>query len=56
MKCIKCGKPATKKYSPDLDIEGISMCGEHEEEITLDILVASIEGWDEFEKKYLKSE
>ena len=56
MKCIKCGKPATKKYSPDLDIEGIGMCSEHQEEITMDILVASLEGWDDFEKKYLKSE
>jgi len=54
MKCIKCGKPATKICSPDLDIKGIGMCDEHEEEIKMDILIASFEGWDKFEKKYLK--
>jgi hypothetical protein len=54
MQCIKCGNPATKRYSPDLDINGIGMCDEHEEEIKMDLLVASFEGWDKFEKKYLK--
>lgn len=54
MKCIKCGKPATKRYSPDLDIKGIGMCDEHEGEITRDLVLASFEGWDKFEKKYLK--
>ena len=52
MECIKCGKPATKRYSPDLDIKGIGMCDEHKEEIRMDILVASFEGWDKFESKY----
>lgn len=56
MQCIKCGAPATKKYSPDLDVKGIGMCDEHQEEITLDLLVAQLDskGWDKFEKKYLK--
>jgi hypothetical protein len=56
MQCIKCGKPATKRYSPDLDINGIGMCDEHEEEIKMDLLVAQFDpkGWDKFEKKYLK--
>jgi len=55
MECIKCGKPATKKYSPDLDIKGIGMCDEHEEEIKMDLLVAQLDskGWEKFEKKYL---
>lgn len=26
MNCVKCGKPATKRYSPDLDIRGIGSC------------------------------
>jgi hypothetical protein len=53
--CIKCGAPATKRYSPDLDIKGINMCSEHEEEISLDLMIANFEGWDKFEKKYLKN-
>ena len=56
MKCIKCGKPATKRYSPDLDIKGIGMCDEHEQEIKMDLLITQFDpkGWDIFEKKYLK--
>ena len=58
MECIKCGKPATIRYSPDLDIKGIGMCDEHEEEIKLDLLVTQFDpkGWDKFEKKYLKKD
>ena len=56
MNCIKCGKPATKAYSPDLDIKGIGMCDDHAEEIKLDLLITQFDpkGWDKFEKKYLK--
>lgn len=54
MKCIKCGKPATKRFSPDLDIKGIGACDEHAEEIRLDLLITQFDkkGWDRFEKKY----
>ena len=57
MKCIKCGALATKRYSPDLDIKGIGMCDEHEEEIRLDLLMTQFhkKGWQKFEKKYLKN-
>jgi hypothetical protein len=56
MTCIKCGAPATKRYSPDLDIKGIGMCDEHAEEIKMDLLITQFDkkGWDKFEKKYLK--
>lgn len=58
MNCIKCGKPADKKYSPDLDIKGIGMCNRHEEEIKIDLLIAQFEenGWEKFIKKYSKDE
>ncbi len=54
--CIKCGALATKRYSPDLDVKGIGMCDEHEEEVMLDLLVTQFDpkGWEKFEKKYLK--
>lgn len=57
-KCIKCGKPAYRVYKPDLDITGIGMCSEHQDEITLDLMVANFDskGWEKFEKKYLKDE
>ena len=57
MTCIKCGKPADKVYKPDLDLTGIGMCSEHEEEITLDIMISLMneEGWKRFEKKYLNN-
>jgi len=56
MECIKCGAPANKRYSPDLDVKGIGMCDEHEEEIKLDLLITQMDpkGWKKFEKKYLK--
>ena len=58
MNCIKCGKEATKKYSPDLDVKGIGMCDEHLEEIQLDLLVAQFDpkGWEKFEKKYSRDD
>lgn len=54
--CIKCDKPADKVYRPDLDLKGIGMCNEHEQEITLDILsfVLNEDAYERFEKKYLK--
>ena len=56
MECIKCGAKATKRYSPDLDIKGIGMCDEHQEEIRMDLLITQFDkkGWDKFEKKYGK--
>jgi hypothetical protein len=56
MECVKCGAKATKRYSPDLDIKGIGMCDEHQEEIQMDLLITQFDkkGWDKFEKKYGK--
>jgi hypothetical protein len=58
MDCIKCGKPAYKVYKPDIDVTGIGMCSEHQEEITLDLMIANFDekGWEKFENKYLKSD
>lgn len=58
MNCIKCGKPAYRVYRPDLDVKGIGMCSDHQDEITLDLMVANFDsrGWEKFEKKYLKNE
>ncbi len=50
--CIKCGKPAYRVYKPDLDVKGIGMCANHQEEISLDLMISNFEGWDKFEKKY----
>lgn len=54
--CIKCDKPSNKVYRPDLDLTGIGMCKEHEEVISRDLLAANFlhDGWEWFEKKYLK--
>jgi len=34
------------------------MCSEHQDEITLDLMIASFDdnGWQKFEKKYIKNE
>ncbi len=55
--CIKCNAPSTKVYRMDLDLTGIGMCKEHEEEVTQDLTTAVFleDGWKWFEKKYLKS-
>ena len=29
--CHKCNKPATGRYSPDMDIAGLAFCDEHKE-------------------------
>ena len=55
MECIKCGAPSTKRYSPDLDIQGIGMCSEHEKEIIQDIMISMLTNWKAFKKKYFKT-
>ena len=54
--CIKCGKPAYRVYKPDLDLTGIGMCSNHQEEVTLDLTIAMFNGWDKFKEKYDKDE
>lgn len=29
--CVICDKPATRRFSPDLDIRGLGSCKKHEE-------------------------
>ena len=52
--CVKCGKKATKRYSPDLDLNGIGMCDDHAEEIRTDLMISVFTDWSHFENKYLK--
>jgi hypothetical protein len=54
MTCIKCGAAATKRFSPDLDINGIGVCDLHETEVRNYLMVAQFEkdGWKKFEKKF----
>ena len=54
LKCVKCEKSATSRFSPDLDIKGIGACDEHKDEIQKDVLIAILDskGWKKFEKKY----
>ena len=58
MECVKCGAPATRRFSPDLDIKGIGMCDEHKDEVMMDLMVTQFDpkGWEKFKKKYLKPE
>ena len=35
MTCAKCGKPATKRFSPDLDINGLGACDADVEAVRL---------------------
>ena len=53
MVCVKCGKRATKRYSPDLDLNGIGMCDEHEEEVRKDLMIAMFTDWKHFEEDNL---
>lgn len=56
MKCIVCHKPATCRFSPDLDIQGIAACDEHKEMVREDILFCSLElkTWSKMMYKYKK--
>lgn len=39
MKCVKCGKEATRAYSPDIDIKGLGTCEECKEDVGLAYLM-----------------
>ena len=54
LKCLKCGKPATGRYTPDLDIKGVGFCKRHKIEIWLDIWISAEDknGKRYFEEKY----
>jgi len=52
-RCVKCGEPATTRFSPDLDIDGIYACDEHKEKIGLYLLIASIENDYKIFKNYI---
>lgn len=43
MKCVKCGKTATTRFSPDLDIVGIGSCDECLESVQM-AYVALLQG------------
>lgn len=50
MKCIICSEPATKRFSPDLDIQGIGACDSHLEDVRLSYILLISGGIKEFEK------
>ncbi len=54
MKCAKCDKEATKRFSPDLDIRGIGACDEHEEIVKVGYL-ALLQGDEKLAKSLLKA-
>ena len=35
MNCIICGKKAVRRFSPDMDIQGIGTCKKHLEDVML---------------------
>ena len=53
MKCSICNKQATGRYSPDLDINGIGFCKEHEESVQIAYYLLINEGEESF-NKYLR--
>lgn len=53
VKCIKCGKEAELRLTPDLDCKGIPVCKRCKDVVNEDLVInCFIEGY--FEKKYLK--
>jgi len=42
--CLKCGKPAVGRFTPDLDIRGVGFCKRHKIEIWLDIWITMEDG------------
>lgn len=55
IKCIKCGKDGIGRYSPDLDIDGIGFCKEHQEDVMLGY-AALISGDKEMAESFFKGE
>ena len=54
MNCVKCGKKATKRFSPDLDIQGIGTCKKCEEQVSLAYLMI-IQGTPEMANDFTKN-
>lgn len=53
MKCIVCGLKATKRFSPDLDIQGIGACKKHIEDVRL-AYVMLLQGDEKMYNSYIK--
>lgn len=53
MKCEICGREATFSLSPDLDINGLGVCGEHRQEMKSAYNILVQEG-EEAYKKYIE--
>ena len=47
-RCEICGKEATARLSPDLDIDGLGVCGEHEEIVRLAYIILVTSGEEEY--------
>jgi hypothetical protein len=54
MECVICGEPGKWRYSPDLDIEGISSCDVHKSEVFL-AYTALILGDEKTYNSFIKS-
>ncbi len=53
MTCAICDKPATQRWSPDLDIHGMGSCEDHREEVRI-VYFMLILGPEKEAKKMLK--
>jgi len=58
MRCEICGEEAVYKFSPDLDIDGLSACEKHRRDMRLAYLILCQYGEKEYNEfvKNLKSE
>ena len=48
MKCEACGNEAVYRFSPDLDIDGLGACEEHEKVIQLAYTILIIDGEESY--------
>lgn len=57
LKCEICGKKATKRFSPDMDIVGIGSCTKHLDDMIIAYMILIQEGMKPYEDfiKSLKS-
>ena len=48
MKCSICGKKATIRLSPDLDIQGLGACKKHEDDMMIAYILLTKDGVKEY--------
>ena len=54
MKCVVCDKEATGRISPDMDLQGVGYCDQHQDGVMLAYIALIGDGIETFERMIQK--